>query len=118
MTDVPVIHFDYGKQFYYSCARVNPDLSPEFSPIAQKTKLLLTAAGVKFDRVDVPPLIPRKDLEELGITYRRVPILAVGKDIHCDSKVIFDVVLNKLANKAVPTSPTASYSMDPVACTC
>lgn len=57
-----------------------------------------------FSRVDVPPLIPRSDLAELGITYRRVPNLAVGKDIYCDSKVIFDVVLNKLAIRTVPTS--------------
>ncbi|KAF7185719.1 hypothetical protein HII31_12950 [Pseudocercospora fuligena] len=70
-----------------------------------KTKLLLTAAGVPFERVDVPNVLPRPDLVSIGITYRRVPILAVGKDIYCDSKVIFDVVLSKLAKKHVPTSP-------------
>ncbi|KAI5366271.1 putative Thioredoxin-like superfamily [Septoria linicola] len=67
--DLPIIHFDY----------------------AQKTKLLLTASGVPFERVEVPNVLPRRDLESIGITYRRVPILAVGKDIYCDSKVIFDV---------------------------
>jgi hypothetical protein len=80
----------------------------EFSPIAQKTKLLLTAAGVPFERVDVPNMIPRKDLESIGITYRRVPILAIGKSIYCDSKVIFDVVLQHLAKIKVPTSPAVS----------
>jgi len=86
-SEFPIIQFDY-----------------EFSPIAQKTKLLLTAAGVPFERVDVPNLIPRKDLESIGIHYRRVPILAIGKSIYCDSKVIFDVVLQHLAKKKIPTS--------------
>jgi hypothetical protein len=83
----------------------------EFSPIAQKTKLLLTAAGVPFERVDVPNLIPRKDLESIGIHYRRVPILAVGKSIYCDSKVIFDVVLQHLAKNKVPTSTAVSFPL-------
>lgn len=70
----------------------------------------MTAAGVPFERVDVPPLIPRKELEALGIYYRRVPILAVGKDVYCDSKGIFDVVLNKLAPKnAIARSTAVSY---------
>jgi hypothetical protein len=66
--------------------------------------LALHAAGVPFQQVDLPTLIPRKDLEAIGVYYRRVPILAVGKDLYCDSKLIIDVALNKLAKKKVPTS--------------
>lgn len=84
----PIIHFDY-----------------EFSPYGQKTKLLLTAAGVQYKRCDQPAVLPRKDLEALGITYRRIPVLSVGKDVYCDSSLIFDVVVNQLAKDKVPTSP-------------
>lgn len=28
---------------------------------------------------------PRKELEALGITYGRIPVDAVGKDVYCDS---------------------------------
>ena len=76
----------------------------EFSPYAQKTKLLLEAAGVSYQRCDQPIVLPRKDLEELGITYRRIPVLAIGKDVYCDSSLIFDIVLDKMAKKQVPTS--------------
>lgn len=62
------------------------------------------AAGVPFERVDLPPLIPRKELEAIDIHYHRVPILAVGKDFYCDSKSIIELVLNKLARRKVPTS--------------
>lgn len=75
------------------------------SPYGQKTKLLLTLAGILFQRSDQPVVLPRPDLEALGITYRRIPLLAIGRDVYCDSSLIFDVVLSHLgaANK-VPTS--------------
>ena len=72
-----------------------------FSPYGQKTKLLLTAAGVNFQRCDQPLVLPRKDLEALGITYRRIPVFAIGKDVYCDSSLIFDVILNNLTKKDV-----------------
>lgn len=76
------------------------------SPYGQKTKLLLTLAGVPFQRCDQPVVLPRPDLEALAITYRRIPLLAVGRDVYCDSSLIIDVVLDKLAKGKVPTSPT------------
>jgi len=83
----PVVHFDY-----------------EFSPYGQKTKLLLQAAGVPYQRCDQPPVLPRKDLEALGVTYRRIPVLAIGKDVYCDSSLIIDVILDKLAKNELPRS--------------
>lgn len=34
--------------------------------------------------------MPRPVLDRLGIHYRRIPILAVGRDIYCDSRCIID----------------------------
>lgn len=62
-------------------------------------------AGVEYKRCDQPAVLPRKDLEALGITYRRIPVLAVGKDIYCDSSLIYDIVLDKLGKYHVITSP-------------
>ena len=33
-------------------------------------------------------MMPRPDLERLGIKYRRMPILAVGRDIYLDTRLI------------------------------
>nr|POF27668.1 hypothetical protein CFP56_71477 [Quercus suber] len=82
-----IIHFDY-----------------DFSPYGQKTKLLLTAAGIDFQKCDVSPLLPRKELEALGITYRRIPLLAIGKDVYADSRLIIDTILNTLGKGDVITS--------------
>ena len=37
--------------------------------------------------------MPRPDLaERLGVTYRRIPVLAIGKDVYCDSSLIASVL--------------------------
>ncbi|KJX99270.1 glutathione s-transferase like protein [Zymoseptoria brevis] len=82
----PIIHVDY-----------------DFSPYGQKTKLLLHASGVSFKKLDVPAVLPRKDLEALGITYRRIPLLAVGKDIYLDSSKIQQITVSTLGS--IPQSP-------------
>ena len=35
---------------------------------------------------------PRPELLTLGIPYRRVPVLAIGNDVYCDSTLIIDVL--------------------------
>jgi glutathione S-transferase len=62
-------------------------------------------SGVDYKRCDQPPVLPRKDLEALGITYRRIPVLAVGKDIYCDSSLIIDLVNDKIGKWMIPVSP-------------
>jgi len=79
------------------------DCQSDFSLYGQKTKLLLTAAGVQFQRVEQPMVLPRPDLEALGITYRRIPLLAVGKDVYCDSALIIDTIVETLGK--IPSGP-------------
>lgn len=49
-------------------------------------------------------MLPRPDLEALGITYRRIPLLAIGKDIYADSNLVIDVALS-LGKGKLATSP-------------
>lgn len=35
-----------------------------------------------------PPTLPRPDVKALGVSYRRIPIVAIGKDIYSDSRLI------------------------------
>jgi glutathione S-transferase len=32
--------------------------------------------------------MPRPDLSALGVKYRRIPVMAIGRDIYCDSRII------------------------------
>ncbi|KAF2034483.1 hypothetical protein EK21DRAFT_97570 [Setomelanomma holmii] len=35
-----------------------------------------------------PPVMPRPDLASIGVGYRKIPIMAIGKDVYCDSRLI------------------------------
>ena len=65
----------------------------ELSPYGQKIHMMLALSGLPYKRCDVPPLLPRPQLESMGITYRRIPVLAVGKDVYCDTSLITRKIL-------------------------
>lgn len=48
-------------------------------------------------------MLPRPILEKLDITYRRIPVLAIGKDVYADSSLIIDEVQKRF--NALPTTP-------------
>jgi glutathione S-transferase len=33
-------------------------------------------------------MLPRPDLEALSINYRRIPVLSIGRDVYCDTRLI------------------------------
>jgi hypothetical protein len=47
---------------------------------------------------------PRFELFQLGIKYGRVPVLAIGKDIYCDSSLQLAALQATFVNQALPTS--------------
>jgi glutathione S-transferase len=66
--------------------------TPEFSPYSQKVRHVLAGNGIPFRRSDQPVVLPRPILDRLDITYRRIPILAIGKDVYADSARIIEEV--------------------------
>ena len=42
-----------------------------------------------------PPTLPRPDVKALGISYRRIPLMSIGRDVYLDSRLI----LHKLEKK-------------------
>ncbi|KAH9927203.1 uncharacterized protein BXZ73DRAFT_102789 [Epithele typhae] len=65
----------------------------EASPIARKVRNILAVKRIPHVRVEMPMTLPRPDLaDRLGITYRRIPVLAIGRDVYCDSSLIASVL--------------------------
>jgi hypothetical protein len=56
-----------------------------FAPNAQKSRLYLYLTKTPFSICEQPFVLPRPDLTALGITYRRVPVLSIGKDVFPDN---------------------------------
>ncbi|KAF1923443.1 uncharacterized protein M421DRAFT_104431 [Didymella exigua CBS 183.55] len=71
MSTAPIITFDY-----------------DFSPYGQKIRAALAASNIAFQRSNQPIVLPRPILAKLDITYRRIPLLALGKDIYADTSLI------------------------------
>jgi len=45
-----------------------------------------------FKICEQPFVLPRPILTDLGITYRRVPVLSIGKDVFCDNTCFIDAL--------------------------
>ncbi|KAF9058152.1 hypothetical protein BJ165DRAFT_1426015 [Panaeolus papilionaceus] len=59
------------------------------SPFCHKVDNILTLKNIPHQRVNVSSMLPRPEITDLlGITYRRIPVLAIGNDVYCDSSLI------------------------------
>ncbi|KAJ7744477.1 hypothetical protein DFH07DRAFT_834450 [Mycena maculata] len=59
------------------------------SPFSVKTDHALLLKNIPHEKVNVANMPPRPEITELlGVTYRRIPILAIGNDIYCDTSLI------------------------------
>lgn len=76
----------------------------QFAPNAQKARNLLHAAGIPYRICEQPFVQPRPILQEIGITYRRVPLNSIGKDVFIDNRAFIDAVEEIFPDNALATS--------------
>ncbi|KAF7977663.1 hypothetical protein HWV62_3100 [Athelia sp. TMB] len=61
----------------------------EESPYAHKINHVLKLKNIPHHKVTVSSVLPRPELSELlGISYRCIPVLAIGNDVYCDTSLI------------------------------
>ncbi len=58
------------------------------SPFAEKIRLVFGIKGLSWRSVQIPMVMPRPDLMPLTGGYRKVPVLQVGADVYCDTRLI------------------------------
>ena len=51
-----------------------------------------------------PVYLPREDINALGVKYRRIPIMSIGRDIYCDTRLILDKLEEKFPSGALGAS--------------
>ncbi|KAG9701510.1 hypothetical protein KCU69_g7323, partial [Aureobasidium melanogenum] len=71
---------------------------------SHKVLWYLKLAGIKYSECIQPPIMPRPDLAALGISYRRIPLLAIGRHVYCDSRLILQVLQERHPLHGVPMS--------------
>ncbi|MCZ8132397.1 MAG: glutathione S-transferase family protein [Steroidobacteraceae bacterium] len=60
----------------------------DLSPFAEKARLMLGLKGLAWRSVEIPLVMPKPDLTALTGGYRKTPVLQVGADVYCDTKLI------------------------------
>lgn len=60
------------------------------SVVGRRTEWYLALRGIPYRICQVDNKMPRPVLDRLDVHYRRIPIMAIGRDIYCDSRCIID----------------------------
>ena len=60
----------------------------DLSPYAEKVRLMFGIKGLAWRGVDIPLVMPKPDLMPLTGGYRRTPVMQIGADIFCDTRLI------------------------------
>ncbi|EME45806.1 hypothetical protein DOTSEDRAFT_71486 [Dothistroma septosporum NZE10] len=58
------------------------------SPFGRRVKAYLTLRNIEHAECLVTPILPRPAQEALGINYRRSPVMAVGRDVYLDTRLM------------------------------
>ncbi|KAH7405688.1 hypothetical protein DE146DRAFT_649424 [Phaeosphaeria sp. MPI-PUGE-AT-0046c] len=67
--------------------------------------------GIEYEECVQPLVMPRPDLASIGVGYRKIPILAIGKDVYCDSRLIISKLEEQFPNSSVGTSTPAEEGL-------
>jgi glutathione S-transferase len=60
----------------------------DFSNYSEKIRVAMGYKSLDWASVEMPPVLPKPDLVALTGGYRRAPVLQVGADIYCDTRLI------------------------------
>lgn len=75
------------------------------SPYAEKIRALMGYKGLNWRSVMAPRIAPKPDLTELTGGYRKVPVLQIGADIYCDTRLILAAIDALHPQPSVQTTP-------------
>ncbi|KAL5044874.1 hypothetical protein BDW71DRAFT_185481 [Aspergillus fruticulosus] len=77
------------------------------SPFSARVLYYLALRGIPYDECIQPQILPRPDLARLGIRYRRIPLLSIGRDVYLDSPLILRT-LERVEGAQPPFAPAAT----------
>lgn len=80
------------------------------SPFSEKIRAILGFKKLAWQSVQVPVMMPKPDLLPLTGGYRKAPVMQIGRDIYCDTRLIAQII-DRLAPEPSLQSPD-----DPASC--
>lgn len=73
----------------------------DFSNYAEKARIALGYKGLKWCSVIIPETAPKPSLTPLTGGYRRTPVLQIGADIYCDTRLILRELERRYPNPPI-----------------
>jgi glutathione S-transferase len=64
----------------------------DFSNYAEKARLALGYKSLSWHSVTIPSVAPKPDLQPLTGGYRRTPVLQIGADVYCDTRMVLSTL--------------------------
>ncbi|KAK0367266.1 hypothetical protein LTR91_005220 [Friedmanniomyces endolithicus] len=65
----------------------------EASAFTWKARWALKIKQIPYTFITVPSMMPRPVLKDtFGLTYRKIPVLAIGKELYCDTSLIIEAL--------------------------
>lgn len=65
----------------------------ESSTFTLKVRLVLKLKQIPYSFITVPSMMPRQVLRDaFHLTYRKIPVLAIGREIYCDTSLICEAL--------------------------
>ncbi|KIU45364.1 hypothetical protein QU42_13715 [Bradyrhizobium sp. UASWS1016] len=60
----------------------------DFSNYSEKARVAMGFKSLRWKSVTIPPVLPKPDLTPITGGYRRAPVLQIGADVYCDTRLI------------------------------
>lgn len=79
------------------------------SPYAEKARAMLGYKGLAWRSVITPMIMPKPDMTALTGGYRKIPVLQIGADVYCDTRLIGQV-LDQLHPQPSIASQTGTWN--------
>ncbi len=73
----------------------------EMSPFSEKVRKVFAFKSLTWFAVEQPNMAPKPNLTPLTGGYRRIPVLQIGADIFCDTKLIVAEIERRFANPSL-----------------
>ncbi|KAJ8119985.1 hypothetical protein ONZ43_g3191 [Nemania bipapillata] len=60
----------------------------DLSPYGKRVVWYLHLRKIPYSQCIQPRIMPRPDVSLLGVSYRRIPLLSIGRDVYLDTRLI------------------------------
>jgi glutathione S-transferase len=83
----------------------------DFSPFSEKIRLIFGIKNLAWRSVEIPSVLPKPLLVPLTGGYRHTPVMQIGADVYCDTRLIADELDRRFPERLVLNPVTSGLAL-------